>query len=168
MLHPHQHPHEESAQCRLVILGDTATVTDDRMTNLHQAAAHAGGTIDGAHDFPVGACVSATSLTDVPGVSVAIGAALSSTAAVWVPFPMPDLAREAHIRALGLLLMRLGVGFYVGAYPEPWNPDDLSPSTFMIASVFQDVMSMERQVLAAAAATPLINEISAFLAEATS
>ncbi len=156
---------------RSIKTGKTVIVVGDRDTaeraDLAEKAAEQGAVIAEIYSFECGEAASHNDLTDVEAVVTALGRAICTRADVWVPFPLPDLCREAHIRRLSLVLQRRGLNLLMGRelMPAPVNGGFNEIDAALRAEV-RAVDGLDHAAMATAGAQVLADEIELALVEA--
>ena len=112
--------HSINTSYAVIVLGDKDTL--DRADLAEKAAEH-GAVIAERHGFEPGEAAMNDNLSEVDAVVTAISRAIATQSDVWVPFPFPDLGREAHVRRLSLVLQRHGQNMLMGHHLEPCTLD---------------------------------------------
>ena len=147
----------------VVLLGDTATEQHAEMFAI-RAAEH-GVIISGIFAFEVGEAAAADDLSEVEQVVAALSHAIATRRDIWVPHPREDLAREDHIRRVGLVLqrhaltLRLGPNLFACPVEGGYSPIDQA-----LRIEVQVVDALDHAVIAAAGIEALSTEIDAALA----
>jgi hypothetical protein len=148
----------------VIVLGDRDTAT--RADKLTEKAAEHGATIAETHAFDMGEAVAHHDLTEVEAVVTALRSAISTRTDIWVPFPMPDLCREQHVRRLSLVLQRHGLDLLLGHQLAPcpttggYNEVDIA-----LRAEVRAVDTLDHAAMASAGMVTLSNEIELTLAE---
>ena len=99
------------------VLGDVDT--SQRLDMLAEKAAEHGAVITQTFAFAPGEAAQHDDLTDVDAVVEALGRAIATRTALWLPFWLQDLTREQHLRRLSLVLQRHGVDLLIGQHMTP-------------------------------------------------
>ena len=148
----------------VIVLGDHGTL---EISDLAEKAAEQGAVIAETYSFEPGDPGSQDDLTDVEAVVAALSRAVAIRADVWVPFPLPDLGREEHVRRVGLVLQRHGLNMVMGQALEPCSRDGgYNPIDFALRTEVRAVDELDRAAIAAAGARTLGAEIERAFAEA--
>lgn len=148
----------------VIVLGDHGTL---EISDLAEKAAEQGAVIAETYGFEPGDPGSQDDLTDVEAVVAALSRAVAIRADVWVPFPLPDLGREEHVRRVSLVLQRHGLNMVMGQALEPCSRDGgYNPIDFALRTEVRAVDELDRAAIAAAGARTLGAEIERAFAEA--
>ncbi|OBH47299.1 hypothetical protein [Mycobacterium mantenii] len=149
----------------VIVLGDRDTAT--RAAKLTEKAAEHGATITETHAFDMGEAASHHDLTDVEEVVTALRSAISTRTDIWVPFPMPDLCREQHVRRLSLVLQRHGLDLLLGRELAPCpTTGGYNEVDFALRSEVRAVDTLDHAAIASAGMVTLSEEIERALTEA--
>ena len=149
----------------VIVLGDHDT--GRRADMLADKAAEHGAVITEIRTFDPGQAGSHDDLAEVDAVVTALSRAICTKTDIWVPFPMPDLSREQHVRRLSLVLQRHGLNLLMGPglWPCP-TTGGMSEADFALRREVQAVDDLDHAALAAAGFQTLGKEIEVALAEA--
>lgn len=148
----------------VIVVGDRDTA---QRADLAEKAAEQGAVIAEIYSFEFGEAASQDDLADVEAVVTALSRAICTRADVWVPFPLPDLCREAHIRRLSLVLQRRGLNLLMGRELMPAPVDGgFNEIDVALRAEVRAVDGLDRAVMATAGARSLADEIELALAEA--
>ncbi|WP_293306495.1 hypothetical protein [Mycolicibacterium sp.] len=149
--------HSVNTSYAVIVLGDRETAALD---DLAEKAAEQGAFISEVFSFDRGEAVSHDLLTCVEPVIAAMVQAISTRTDIWLPFPMPDLGREEHIRRLSLVLQRHGLNLLMGRELEPCTTDGgFNPIDFALRQEVKIVDELSYAVISAAGITTLDAEI---------
>ncbi|ORA16384.1 DUF7229 domain-containing protein [Mycobacterium asiaticum] len=148
----------------VIVLGDRDTAK--RAETLSEKAAEHGAVIAETHAFDLGEAASRDDLTQVEAVVGALRSAISTRTDIWVPFPLPDLGREQHLRRLSLVLQRHGVDLLLGRDLAPCpTTGGYNEIDYALRSEVRAVDSLDHAALASAGMVTLSDEIELALAE---
>lgn len=148
----------------VIVLGDEDTAG---LADLAEQAAEQGAVIAETHSFARGEAVDQDDLTAVPGVVGALSRALATRTDVWLPFPMPDLGREQHLRRISLVLQRHGLNLLLGPSLEACpHEGGMNEVDFALRTEVRAVDGLDQAALAGGATTTLAGEIERELAAA--
>lgn len=148
----------------VIVLGDHGTLEVD---DLAEKAAEQGAVIAETYSFEPGEPAGQDDLADVEAVVTALGRAIATGADLWVPFPLPDLGREEHLRRLSLVLQRHGLNMLMGRELEPCTVDGgFSPIDFALRTEVRAVDALDFAAIAGAGVRTLGAEIELALREA--
>jgi len=159
----HTHHHSELSD-RVVLLGDHDTVRE-HAGQLADSASQQGCVIAETFSFAPGEPAAATELLAIEPVMSALARCLTERIDLWVPFPIPDLAQEQHVRRLSLVLQRHGLDLRV--HHELWPlPVDggWSGIDHALRREVQYVDELDQAVLASIGIRTLSAEIEAAMA----
>jgi mRNA-degrading endonuclease toxin of MazEF toxin-antitoxin module len=118
--------------------------------------------------FDRGEAAAQDHLDQVPAVVAALSRAIKTRTDIWVPFPMPDLGREQHIRRLCLVLQRRGLNLLLGRELVPCSrTGGFNAVDYALRTEVQAVDGLDRAVLAAAGMRTLGDEIELALIAAS-
>ena len=147
----------------IIVLGDHDT--GEHVDTLGKQADKHGAAIAEVHTFAQGEPASNGSLAEVDAVVTAVSRAISTGADIWVPYPMPDLGQEQHIRRLSLVLQRHGVNLRVGPHLWPCpTTGGMNEADLALRREVQSVDELDHAALAAGGFQTLGAEIEAALA----
>ena len=148
----------------VIVLGDHGTLEVD---DLAEKAAEQGAVIAETYSFEPGEPAGHDDLADVEAVVTALSRAIATGADLWVPFPLPDLGREEHLRRLSLVLQRHGLNMLMGRDLEPCTIDGgFSPIDFALRTEVRAVDGLDFAAIAGAGVRTLGAEIEMALREA--
>ena len=148
----------------VIVLGDHGTLEVD---DLAEKAAEQGAVIAETYSFEPGEPAGQDDLADVEAIVTALGRAIATGADLWVPFPLPDLGREEHLRRLSLVLQRHGLNMLMGRELEPCTIDGgFSPIDFALRTEVRAVDALDFAAIAGAGVRTLGAEIEMALREA--
>jgi len=148
----------------VIVLGDHGTLEVD---DLAEKAAEQGAVIAETYSFEPGEPAGQDDLADVEAIVTALGRAIATGADLWVPFPLPDLGREEHLRRLSLVLQRHGLNMLMGRELEPCTVDGgFSPIDFALRTEVRAVDALDFAAIAGAGVRTLGAEIELALREA--
>ncbi len=148
----------------VIVLGDHGTLEVD---DLAEKAAEQGAVIAATYSFEPGEPAGHDDLADVEAVVTALSRAIATGADLWVPFPLPDLGREEHLRRLSLVLQRHGLNMLMGRDLEPCTIDGgFSPIDFALRTEVRAVDGLDFAAIAGAGVRTLGAEIEMALREA--
>ena len=148
----------------VIVLGDHGTLEVD---DLAEKAAEQGAVIAETYSFEPGEPAGHDDLADVEAVVTALSRAIATGADLWVPFPLPDLGREEHLRRLSLVLQRHGLNMLMGRDLEPCTIDGgFSPMDFALRTEVRAVDGLDFAAIAGAGVRTLGAEIEMALREA--
>jgi hypothetical protein len=155
-----------STSFAVIVLGDTET--GRRADSFADEAAAHGALITGVHTFDPGEARGCGSLTDVDAVMSALSRALTTSADIWVPFPVEDLGREQHVGRLSLVLQRHGLNLRLGRHLQPCPASEgVSEVDCALHVEVHAVDELDRAALATTGFTTLQRELELALAERT-
>lgn len=148
----------------VIVLGDHDT--GQRADVLAEKATERGATVTEIRTFEPGEVGSHDDLAEVDAVVTALSRAICSKTDIWVPFPMPDLAREQHVRRLSLVLQRHGRNLLLGPglWPCP-TAGGMNEADFALRREVQAVDDLDNAALAAVGFHTLGKEIELALTE---
>ena len=101
----------------VIVLGDSAT--RDGSEVLVARAAEDGIAITEYFAFDLGAGAAHSEVADIEAVVEALSRAIVTRTPIWLPYPVEDLAREAHWRRLSVALQRHGLNLLMGRSMTP-------------------------------------------------
>lgn len=162
----HDNDNHGAGAPNVIVLGDHDT--GEQVDALGERAEKHGAAITEVHTFDQGAAASSGSLAEVDAVVSAVGRAISTGADIWVPYPMPDLGQEQHVRRLSLVLQRHGINLRMG--PHLWacpTTGGMNEADFALRREVQSVDELDNAALAAGGFQTLGAEIEAVLAAHT-
>lgn len=141
----------------VIVLGDRETMARD---DLAETAAGKGAVIAETYTFEPGCLMPHDDLTEVEEVVSALSRAIATGTDVWVPFPLPDLGREQHVRRISLVLQRHGLNMLMGRDLEPCALDGgFNEVDFALRAEVKAVDGLDHAVLASAGGAVLATEI---------
>jgi hypothetical protein len=156
--------HSINTSYAVIVLGDHGTLEVD---DLAEKAAEQGAVIAETYSFEPGEPAGHDDLADVEAVVTALSRAIATGADLWVPFPLPDLGREEHLRRLSLVLQRHGLNMLMGRDLEPCTIDGgFSPIDFALRTEVRAVDGLDFAAIAGAGVRTLGAEIEMALREA--
>lgn len=148
----------------VIVLGDRDTV---QRADLLENAAAQGAVITGTYSLEPGEAGQHDDLTELSVVVEALSRAIGTRTDLWLPFPMDDLGREAHVRRVSLVMQRHGLNILMGRDLEPCTMDGgFSAADFALREEVRAVDGLDHAALSAGAVTTLAAEIARMLADA--
>ena len=149
----------------VLVLGDVDV--DQRLDMLAQNAAEHGAVITRTFAFPTGEAAQHDDLTEVEAVVEALGHAIATRTSIWMPWWHQDLAREQHLRRMGLILQRHGLDLLIGQHLEPCPVEGgINEIDSALRNEVRAVYALDDAAMAAAGMHALGAEIEAALVEA--
>lgn len=146
----------------VIVLGDQDTA---RRADLAEKAADQGAVIAETYSFECGQAVSHEDLTEVEVAITAMARAIETGTDIWVPFPLHDLGREAHVRRVALVLQRHGLRLLIGRDLEP-SDGGFNEIDFALRAEVRAVDDIDNAVIAVAGVTTLGAAIEQALTQA--
>jgi hypothetical protein len=153
--------------CGVIVLGDHDTGRWPDV--LAEKATEHGATVTEIRTFEPGEVGAHDDLAEVGAVVTALSRAICTKTDIWVPFPMPDLGREQHVRRLSLVLQRHGRNLLLGPglWPCP-TAGGMNEADFALRREVQAVDDLDSAALAAVGFHTLGKEIELALADTSS
>lgn len=144
------------------VLGSAGTSWN--VDSLAQIAAYRGAVIRRTYTFPPGRAAGHEDLTEIDVVVEALGSAIATRTAIWIPFWLRDFGRESHMRRLSLTCERHGVDLLVGLWLLPCPVGGgMSELDTAIRREVKAVFELEAAALAGAYVDTLTEQVEAAL-----
>ncbi len=148
----------------VIVLGDAETAA---RADLEEKAAEQGAVIAETYSFGTGEAIALDDLTEIAPVIEALSRAITTRTDVWVPFPIQDFGREAHVRRVSLVLQRHGLNMLIGRELQPCTTDGgYNEIDYALRAEVRAVDGLDHAVIAGAAVSTLSAEIERALAPA--